>query len=131
MGDPICVLVADDDATFAATLVAFLSALSREVKVVGRAANGQAALDLALSLQPDVVLMDIEMPVLDGIEATREIRRAGLGCVVIALSGSDYQERALEARYAGAVDYVRKSRLHEDLEPAIEAALQLDGASAA
>jgi len=66
--------------------------------------------------------MDIELPVLDGIEATVRILAAQPTARIIALSGSDYSDRALEARAAGAYDFICKSRLHTDLVPAILAA---------
>jgi CheY-like chemotaxis protein len=68
--------------------------------------------------------MDIEMPVMDGVEATRRIRASTPRIALIAVSGTDYQERALEVREAGATDYVRKSRLDEDLLGSCAAALE-------
>ena len=74
------------------------------------------------ALEPDVVLTDIALPVLDGVEATREILRRHPGMPVVAMTGREYEERALEVRAAGAVDYVSKSRLGPDLIEALVAA---------
>ena len=108
------ILVAEDDETFLATLEAVLIADGR-FDVVGSARNGYEALDLAFSLDVDAVVMDIEMPELDGVEATRLLHEQRPDLPVLAISGHDYEERVLEIRAAGALDYVRKSRLDEDL----------------
>ena len=71
----------------------------------------------------DAVVMDIEMPEVDGVEATRLLAIEQPGLPVIAISGHDYEERVLEIRAAGAVDYVRKSRLQEELVEALAAVL--------
>src|SRR5438046_1232570 len=84
-------------------------------EVVGRAQDGREAVELAQRVGPDLVVMDIEMPVLDGIEATRVLRECCPEVPVVAISGHDYEERVLEIREAGAVDYVRKARLAEEL----------------
>ena len=68
--------------------------------------------------------MDIEMPVLDGVEATRLLRQATPGLPIVAVSGHDYEERVLEIREAGADDYVRKARLSDELPRVLEALLQ-------
>src|SRR5436190_9305151 len=84
----IRVLIADDHRLFAEALEAIL-AVDDRVEVVGRARDGLEAVELAASLQPDVVLMDINMPVMDGIEAVRKIRAAGGGPSVLMLTGSN------------------------------------------
>ena len=66
--------------------------------------------------------MDIGLPVIDGVEATREIRRKQPSIPVVGITGSDYEERALEVREAGAVDFVRKGRLDSDLVESVVAA---------
>ena len=83
--------------------------------VVGRAANGREAVELAGRVPVDVVVMDIDLPVLDGVEATRLIQELRPGLPVVAISGHDYEERVLDIRSAGAADYVRKSRIEEEL----------------
>ena len=71
----------------------------------------------------DAVVMDIEMPGMDGVESTRLLQNEQPGVPVIAISGHDYEERVLEIRAAGAADYVRKSRLEEELVDALAALL--------
>jgi CheY-like chemotaxis protein len=73
--------------------------------------------ELAEALRPDLVVMDVEMPELDGVAATRELRERMPELPVLAISGHDYEERALEIRLAGAADYVRKARLVDELAP--------------
>jgi DNA-binding NarL/FixJ family response regulator len=120
--EPARVLVVEDDDAFAALLALRLGADDR-FEVVGRARDGAEGVSLANELRPDVVLMDIEMPVMDGVEATRRILSRRPSARILAVSGSDYAERALEMRHAGAYDYVRKNRLDEDLVRTILAAL--------
>jgi len=114
----IRVLLADDDDRFAAALTTLLESDGR-FEVVGRTCNGHEAVELASRQIQDVVLMDIEMPLMDGVDATRLILAADSAALVIAISGSDYQERALEIREAGAVDYLRKSRVADEVVHAI------------
>jgi CheY-like chemotaxis protein len=91
--------------------------------VAGCARNGREAVELAGRLKVDAIVMDIEMPELDGVEATRQLQAQQPEVPVVAISGTDYDERALEIRDAGAVDYVRKSRVDEDLVAALLAVL--------
>ena len=109
----IRVLVADADTRFVTALIAVLESHGSFV-IVGRARNGHEAVELADTKIPDVVLMNIELPVMDGVEATRHIRAAVPSANVIAISDTDYQERALEMRAAGAADYLRKSRFPDE-----------------
>jgi NarL family two-component system response regulator LiaR len=115
------VLVVEDDDSFAEALTQLLEADSR-LEVAGRARDGREAIELAEALRPDVVLMDIVLPVMDGVEATREIRRRQPTIPVVAITGSEYEERALEVQDAGAVDFVRKGRLDPDLVDIVVAA---------
>lgn len=114
------VLLAEDDASFSKVLEALLDADGR-FEVVGRARNGREAVELARKLKPDAVVMDIEMPEVDGVEATRELVPA---VPVLAISGHDYEERVLDIREAGASDYVRKARVEDELCSALAAMLQ-------
>jgi DNA-binding NarL/FixJ family response regulator len=115
---PIRVLIADDQLPFAAMLETTL-ADDEDVVVVGRAANGLEAVALAAELEPDVVLMDISMPLLDGLEATRRIRGADSAARVLVLTESYLRSDALRAERAGAHGYVPKTRIVGRLRAAI------------
>ena len=108
------ILVAEDDEAFLDSLEAVLDA-DGGFELVGRARNGREAVELAEELRPDLVIMDVEMPVMDGVEATRALHERLPGLPVLAISGHDYEERALEIRAAGAADYIRKARLEDEL----------------
>jgi DNA-binding NarL/FixJ family response regulator len=103
------ILIADDHLLFAESLMAVLSEDER-VDVVGIAEDGQRAVDLAAELQPDVILMDLRMPVLDGFEATRRIREAGLDTKILILTGTDAGLGSEDAVAAGASGYLRKEQ---------------------
>ena len=115
---PIRVLIADDHRLFAEALEAILAGDDR-IEVVGRAGDGQEAVELAGKLKPDVVLMDVSMPVLDGIEATREIRRSVNGACILMLTGSNSRADVDRSRDAGASGYVTKDRIASELVDAI------------
>ena len=115
---PIRVLIADDHRLFAEALEAILAAES-SIEVVGRARNGSEALELALEVEPDVVLMDISMPVMDGVEATRRIREARPDACVLMLTGSNDTVDVDRSRDAGAAGYVTKDRIASQLVEAI------------
>jgi DNA-binding NarL/FixJ family response regulator len=116
--DQVRVLIADDQRLFAEALEAILSTDGR-IKVVGRAADGGGAVDLAREHQPDVVLMDIAMPVLDGFAATAQIREDVPTARVIILSGSNATQDVSRARAVGAAGYVTKDQIAGDLLQAI------------
>jgi DNA-binding NarL/FixJ family response regulator len=116
--DQVRVLIADDQRLFAEALEAILSTDGR-ITVVARAADGGGAVELALEHQPDVVLMDIAMPVLDGFAATEQIRAQVPDARVIILSGSDATQDISRARSVGAVGYVTKDQIAGDLLQAI------------
>ncbi len=111
----LSVLIADDHDLFAEALTVILQ-LDERVEVVGRARDGREAIELASSLRPDVVLMELHMPVLNGIEATREVRH-GSRVVIVTSSTSADDER--KARQAGASSYVRKGGFAAELFDAI------------
>jgi two-component system, NarL family, response regulator LiaR len=115
---PVRVLIADDHQLFAETLGLTLD-LDDRVELVGTARNGNEALLLALELQPDAVLMDLEMPVLDGIRATRALRRSMPGCQVVVLTASPVPEDALRAKNAGAAGYLTKGCSTHDVIDAL------------
>jgi DNA-binding NarL/FixJ family response regulator len=115
---PLRVLIADDHRLFAEALQAILAADER-IEVVGQASDGGEAVELARSLGPDVVLMDVSMPVLDGFEATREIRSSGEETRVLMLTGSNSRADVDRSRDAGASGYVTKDRIASELVEAI------------
>ncbi|MDQ5821656.1 MAG: response regulator transcription factor [Actinomycetota bacterium] len=118
---PVRVLIAEDQSIFADALAMLLETDDRVI-VVGTAANGQEAVDQALSSSADVVVMDMDMPVVDGLEATRRLRKAVPEARVIVVSGLDpavYEQRALDA---GATSYVLKGRIGAEMVEQILAA---------
>jgi CheY-like chemotaxis protein len=126
---PFRILVAEDDESFLYAIALLLEQDDRFV-VVATARNGQEAVELAEELGPDAVVMDIEMPVVDGVEATRRLRVAAHDLPIVAVSGHDYEERVLEIRQAGADDYVRKARMEDELPRVLAALLQTAGRGA-
>jgi DNA-binding NarL/FixJ family response regulator len=108
------VILVDDDERFLDALEALLETLSG-VEVVGRAVDGAAGADLAARLKPDIVVMDLDMPSVNGLDATRRIRREVPTSEVVILSGSEVIAHSIEALDAGAAAYVRKSRTVDDL----------------
>jgi DNA-binding NarL/FixJ family response regulator len=112
------VLIADDHRPFTEVVEAMLAPEER-IEVVGAALDGEQAVELAQALQPNVVLMDISMPRLDGIEATRRIRDEVPSARVLMLSGSNAPEDVARARTAGASGYVTKERITSELVPAL------------
>jgi DNA-binding NarL/FixJ family response regulator len=117
------ILVAEDDESFLDAIALLLEQDDR-FAIAGRACDGQQAVALAERLSPDGVVMDIEMPVLDGVEATKLLRAAAPELPIVAVSGHDYEERVLEIRRAGADDYVRKARLADELLRVLAALLE-------
>jgi DNA-binding NarL/FixJ family response regulator len=106
-GDPVRIVVADDDRLFAEMVRMQLSS-REEVEIVGLAANGEEAVELAEELKPDLVLMDVSMPVLDGVEAARTITAGSDPPAVVLVTGEDGELDA-RAYEAGAAAYLRKS----------------------
>ena len=112
------VLVVDDQVLFREALVTLLGARP-EVEVVGEAGDGQQALERAAALQPDVVLMDLHMPVLDGIATTRRLRVEQSGVRVLALTTFDDDEDVFAALRAGALGYLLKDVSSDRLVEAV------------
>ncbi|HSC50523.1 MAG TPA: response regulator transcription factor [Gaiellaceae bacterium] len=117
----IRVLLAEDHGLVRAGLERLL-ATAEDVEVVGGAADGAEAIELALRLRPDVVLMDLSMPGVDGIEATRGIVAANPDVQVVILTSLSDRERILAALDAGAIGYLLKDAEPEELIGGIRAA---------
>ena len=115
------VLVADDQALFREGLHTLLDAHG-DVDVVGEASNGEEAVALAASLRPDVILMDLRIPVLDGCAATRRILGAGSTTRILVLTTFDDQESVFDALRAGAIGYLLKDVPSERLVEAVRVA---------
>jgi DNA-binding NarL/FixJ family response regulator len=120
---PVTVLIADDDELFVSALEAILASDER-IHVVGKAADGAVAVRLAGELEPRVVIMDLSMPVLDGFDATRQIRVALPETSVLILTGSADPADIARAKEIGASGYVTKDRIASELVPAILAAAE-------
>jgi DNA-binding NarL/FixJ family response regulator len=114
---PIRVVLADDQALVRAGFSAILG-VAADIEVVGEAADGVEAVECARRARPDVVLMDIHMPRLDGIQATERIVREGLGQVLV-LTTFDLDRYVLDALRAGASGFLLKDAPAESLAPAI------------
>jgi two-component system, NarL family, nitrate/nitrite response regulator NarL len=112
------VLIADDHRLFAEALEAIL-ATDQRIEVVGQARDGAEALELWRELRPQVTLMDISMPVVDGFEATHRIRDLDPRACVLMLTGSNARADVDRARQAGAAGYVTKDRIAAELIDAI------------
>lgn len=121
----IRILLADDQSLFREGLSTLLS-VQPDLEVVGEAANGEEALALAERLRPDIVLMDLRMPVLDGVAATRRLHQRQPNCRVIVLTTFDDDESVFEALRAGAVGYLLKDAPSEKLFEAVRAAAHGD-----
>jgi DNA-binding NarL/FixJ family response regulator len=115
------VVIADDHAVVRAGLSQLLATFP-EVELVGVAADGEEAVALAAEHCPDVVLMDLEMPTVDGIEATRRIRAAQPEVAVVVLTSFSDRDRILRALDAGAAGYLLKDAEPSELSRAIDAA---------
>ena len=120
---PIQVLLVDDEPSILRGLRMRLG-LESDISVVGEANDGCAAVDMATRLSPDVVLMDVNMPVMDGIAATRELATRAPGSAVVVLSMDDDHETADRALEAGAVAFVAKQHIDNALLAAIRKAAQ-------
>ena len=104
---PIRIMLCDDQALFRDGLRMLLS-LQVDLEIVGEAENGAAAVELAHSLKPDVVIMDLRMPGMNGIEATRRLRSVSPNSKVIVLTTFREDEEIFEALRAGACGYILK-----------------------
>jgi DNA-binding NarL/FixJ family response regulator len=115
---PYTLLLVDDQAIFLDGIESLLERMP-EVSIVGKAHNGQDALRLVTELLPDLVLMDINMPYMDGIEASKRIRKASPGTRVVVLSMYGHREFVLELLDSGVGGYLLKSTGKAELSEAI------------
>jgi DNA-binding NarL/FixJ family response regulator len=118
---PTTVLIADDERLFVAALELILNADER-IEVVGRAVDGREAIALSRELEPDVVLMDLSMPGIDGFDAIAAIVAGDSHRRVVVLSGSADPGDMEKARAAGAAGYLLKDRIADELVPGVLAA---------
>jgi DNA-binding NarL/FixJ family response regulator len=114
----IRVLLVDDQPLFRQGLASLLS-LENDLEVVGQAQNGQTAISLATQLQPDVILMDVRMPICNGVEATREIHQRYPWMRILVLTTFDDDEYILQSLQAGALGYLLKSTPSDQVAAAI------------
>jgi DNA-binding NarL/FixJ family response regulator len=115
------VLVVDDQRLMRDGIASLLS-IQDGIEVIGTAASGQEALERALALRPDVILMDVRMPIMDGVVATARVRRQLPNCQVLMLTTFDDEEYVINALRAGACGYLLKNIPAPDLARAVQAA---------
>ncbi len=115
---PIRILVADDHPIVRDGLVAVLST-QPDFEVVGEAADGRQVVEQALAFQPDVILLDLEMPEVDGVQALEQLRKLGQSVRAVVFTAFDTDERILSALRAGAKGYLLKGAPREELFNAV------------
>ena len=115
------IVVADDQASVREGLVALLGMLP-DIEVAGAAADGEQALELVASQRPDAILLDLHMPVLDGIAATRRLTEQHPGVAVVVLTTYDDDASILAALQAGARSYLTKDATRADIAQALRSA---------
>ena len=118
--NPITVILVDDHDVVRTGLRSFLNTQA-DVKVVAEARNGQEALLRADEMKPDLVIMDITMPGMDGLEATRQLKARSPECLVLALTVHEDKQYFMEMLAAGASGYITKQAAADDLVAAIRA----------
>jgi DNA-binding NarL/FixJ family response regulator len=118
MSDPIKILIVDDQVLFREALSTLLS-IHADFVVVGEAGNGEDAVQLAQNMHPDIILMDLRMPVMNGVNATRKIKEFNPDIKVIVLTTFDDDDDVINALRAGAVGYLMKDVSSEKLFEAI------------
>jgi two-component system, NarL family, nitrate/nitrite response regulator NarL len=114
MPNPLRVLVVDDEPLFVEMVQALLDS-EDDIEVVAKGAHGKDALRLAAQLRPDVIVMDVSMPVMNGIEATRAILERNPRASVLILTGGSNVAEIDNARKAGAAGFLTKDRIANDL----------------
>ncbi len=118
MAEKIRILMVDDQSLLRRGLAGLLNR-NPDMEVVGEAENGEQALRMVADLDPDVILMDVRMPVMDGVTATRELVRRGVRGGIIVLTTFDDDEYIFEGLAAGARGYLLKDAEYEELSQAI------------
>jgi DNA-binding NarL/FixJ family response regulator len=116
-------LIADDHDAIRENIESFLSKRS-DIDVVGEAANGEDAAELAMKLPADIVLMDMDMPRLNGLEATRHILESNPETRIVILSANARKDSVVAGLRAGILGYILKSCISDDLIPALFAAME-------
>jgi DNA-binding NarL/FixJ family response regulator len=119
--DKIRLLIVDDQILFLESLSTFLRNYAEDIEVVGLAKNGREALDMAAALHPDIVLMDVHMPVMDGVEATGRLIESQPGVRILILSTYDEDEYVRRALKLGAAGYLLKDISPTELIASIRA----------
>ncbi|MBD7949511.1 response regulator [Oerskovia rustica] len=119
------VVVVDDESLFREGMAALVDAAD-DLDVVGTAANGRLGVEAVIARRPDVVLMDMQMPVMNGIEATQEIRRVAPEVAVVILTNFQYDEYVVPALRAGAAGYLLKDSTVSEVQRGIRAAAEGD-----
>src|SRR5512135_699539 len=117
--ETVRLLIADDQTITRSGLISLLGAQAG-IEVIGEATNGEEAVELAASLQPDVILMDLRMPVINGIEATRRIHRASPHIAILVLTVFEDDTSVFPAIRAGARGYLLKNTERDELQRAIQ-----------
>lgn len=123
MSEPIRILVADDHPVVRNGLIAMLKT-QPDFQIAAEASDGQEAVQLTLKHNPDIVLLDLEMPILDGVEALRTLRRERPSIKVLVFTAFDSDERILGAVQAGAQGYLLKGAPREEVFNAIRVVSQ-------
>ncbi len=120
---PIRILLADDHQVIRTGLKSFLES-QPDFKVVAEASNGREAIERALETRPDIILMDITMPEMDGLEATRQLKKLWPECVILCLTVHEDKFYFMEMLAAGASGYLTKQAASDELVSAIHAVAQ-------
>lgn len=126
MSNPIRLLIVDDHIVVRKGLAAMLET-EPGLQIVGEASNGAEAVELAKALRPAVILMDLMMPVMDGIEATRRIKQEAPECNILVLTSFSTNDKVLPSLNAGAIGYLLKDSTPTELVKAIHQVAQGEG----
>jgi DNA-binding NarL/FixJ family response regulator len=124
MATKIKLLIADDQVLFAESLQYVLKGISEDIEMVGIATDGEMAIDMAESKRPDIILMDVRMPRMDGVEATKLIHRSFPEIKIVMLTTFDDDEYVHFAVKYGAVGYLMKNMTPEDLVLSLQAVIR-------